>query len=176
MALVLLSNPYQLWAGPQAVNSAPTVVSYQGYLTDSSGNPLEGAVTLKFTLYDAAEGGNNLWSETQSNVPVTQGRFAVELGSQTPLNAELFEDSSRYLKVSVDQNNNGAFTDLPRQKLTSTPYALRASSVDWSGITNMPSGFADGIDDSGGISPDNLIIVAKSGGAKQHYAGLHQPL
>jgi hypothetical protein len=44
------------------------------------------------------------------------------------------------------------------------PYAFQADSVPWSGITGMPAGFADGIDDGGSVAYANVVVVAKSGG------------
>jgi hypothetical protein len=61
--------------------------------------------------------------------------------------------------------------------LASAPYALQAETADtattadsaatapWSGLTGIPSGFADGIDDVGGGNQyENVITIATSGG------------
>jgi pectin methylesterase-like acyl-CoA thioesterase len=56
--------------------------------------------------------------------------------------------------------------DLPRQQLGSAPFALQAevaASAPWSGLTSVPAGFADGVDNSS-AAYDNVIIVAKTGG------------
>ena len=64
----------------------PQTISYQGILTDNKGGPVpDGNVSLIFKLYNASEGGDTLWQETQ-NVMVTKGIFNVILGSNTPLN------------------------------------------------------------------------------------------
>jgi len=39
-------------------------MSYQGKLNDKNGVPVSGSVTMTFTIYDAATGGNALWTET----------------------------------------------------------------------------------------------------------------
>jgi hypothetical protein len=133
---------------------APALISYQGYLSDSSGEPISGTVDLRFELYADAEGGSALWSETQSNVAVGSGYFAAMLGEVTPLSASDFDSTTRYLQVSVDTGDG--FTDLPRQRLASVPYALQseeakqAASADaapWSGLSGVPDGFADDSDD-----------------------------
>ena len=63
----------------------PTVVegasggtfSYQGRLTDA-GAPVTGAADLRFRLYDASAGGNQVGSQiTDTNVTVTGGLFNV---------------------------------------------------------------------------------------------------
>ncbi len=128
---------------------APTLISYQGFLTDSNGDPMTGTVNLQFDLYATETGGSPLWSETQTGVPVSDGYFSVMLGSETPLSASDFSASERWLKVTVDG------TAMPRQQFASVPYALQAenaatsASVPWSGITGMPADFADGVDDVG---------------------------
>jgi hypothetical protein len=154
-------------AGPLQQSGAPSLVSYQGYLTDADQQPISGTVTLRFGLYASAEGGTPLWEETQSGVAVQEGLFAVLLGSSTPLNAADFDDTSRYLQVSVD--TGGGFEDLPRQQLAAVPYALQAeeaknaAAAPWSGLTGIPAGFADNVDDAG-ANYENVIIVAKGGG------------
>jgi hypothetical protein len=110
---------------------APPLISYQGILTDSGGEPISGTVTLKFGVYAAASGGAPLWEETQSGVPVSDGSFSVLLGSVQPLTTGLFDDPTRYLQVSVDvSDGGGSFTDLPRQQLASVPYALQAEQAE----------------------------------------------
>jgi hypothetical protein len=46
--------------------------------------------------------------------------------------------------------------------LTAT-LALSATQAPWSGLTGVPAGFADNVDDAGGAY-ENVIVVAKSGG------------
>jgi hypothetical protein len=97
----------------------PSTMNYQGYLTDSSGNPLNGTYTLAFRLYDAAVGGNLEWGpEAHVNVPVTNGLFQVALGSSVTLYPDDF-DEALYLAVAVD----GTWLD-DRQPLRAVPYAF----------------------------------------------------
>ncbi|MCB0096400.1 MAG: hypothetical protein KDE46_11795 [Caldilineaceae bacterium] len=167
LVLAAMIGAGRLRASALALVSAPSLVNYQGHLRDSGGNPYTGQAALKFTIYDADTGGNNLWTETYLSVPVNAGNFALKLGSVTPLSASVFDGTGRYLQLSVDLTNTDSnYTDFPRQQFTSVPYAFQADSVSWSGITDMPAGFADGIDDTGSANYENVIIVAKSGG---HY-------
>jgi|GEM_PF-2397480 len=144
---ILALGAVTVMAGPNA--QAPTLISYQGFLTGSDGNPMTGTVTLQFDLYDSETGGSALWSETQNSVTVTDGYFAVMLGEVAPIDAGDFSGSERWLQVTVDG------TTMPRQRFASVPYALQAenaasaASVPWSGITGIPAGFADGVDDVG---------------------------
>lgn len=98
----------------------PKKLNYQGVLTDNSGNPLSGAQTLTLKLYDVANGGSELWAETQS-VDVVNGVFNVILGEVTPLN--LAFDEQYWLGITVDPNP----TELsPRIQLTSAAYSLNS--------------------------------------------------
>lgn len=143
---------------------APGLVSYQGYLERSEGQPFSGAATLTFRLYEAATGGSPVWQETQGGVAVSAGFFGVLLGAQTPLDADDFAAPSRYLEVVVDLGAGP--TTLPRQRLATAPYAFQAqaaASAPWAGLTGVPAGFADGVDDAG-ADWAGVITVAASGG------------
>jgi len=135
--------------------AAADVISYQGHLTDDQDQPIDGLVKLDFSIYPTI--GDAVWSETHIDVPVTNGLFNVLLGANTPLSASHFSDPERFLEVTV---NDG--TPLPKQRLASVPYAFQADVAPWDGISGMPPGFADGVDD--GANYENVIIVAKSGG------------
>jgi hypothetical protein len=102
----------------------PQRINYQGYLTDSGGNPVNGSVNIVFSIYDLDTGGTPLWSETQT-VTVSNGSFSVQLGS---VNHSLpsFSVTPRYLGIKV--GNDPEMT--PRQLLASAPYALNADTVD----------------------------------------------
>lgn len=151
-------------ASPDAPLVAPGWMNYQGYLTTAGGLPFNGTANFVFGIYSVSIGGSPLWSETHNTVPVSQGNFSVMLGSITPLTASAFSTNPRYLQVSVDTGSGSV--DLPRQQIGSTPFALQAevaASAPWSGLTGVPAGFADGVDNSG-AAYDNVIIVAKTGG------------
>ena len=113
----------------QTGNGVPNLISYQGYLTDDSGNPIDGTATLTFGIYTDVIGGSLLWSETQPSVPISDGYFSVMLGSVTPLSSETFSEPNRYLQVGVDSGSGTV--ELPRQQFTAVPYALNAANA-WS--------------------------------------------
>jgi hypothetical protein len=164
LALVVGVAALAVAAGPSLTRSRasggiPGLVSYQGYLTDADGLPMAGAVDLTFGLYAAMNGGEAIWTETQADVPVTDGYFQLLLGSVNPLSAADFSAAERYLQVGVDDGSG--VVDLPRQRLASVPYAMQAAGAPWSGLSDVPPGFADDLD---GVEYDNLIVVAKSGG------------
>jgi collagen triple helix repeat protein len=111
-------------ARAMAATDVPTLINYQGRLTDPSGVPKNGSFTMKFTVVDA--GGSSLgWTETQS-VSVQNGFFDVQLGSVTPFPNGLFVGAPtdsfgpvRFLQVMV----NGE-TLAPNRRITSSAYAL----------------------------------------------------
>ncbi len=90
-------------AGEVGIQAQPPVtMNYQGYVTDGSGNLLDGVYTLDFSLYDAATGGFLEWGpETHANVQVIGGLFSVALGEFVPLTPEDFYEAL-FLEVSID--------------------------------------------------------------------------
>jgi hypothetical protein len=107
-----------------ASSAVPSTLTQQGRLLDSTGAPVPGSVSIKFTVYDAATGGASLWSETQ-NVTLDDGYFSARLGESTAIDATVFDGSTRYLGVQV--GNDPEMT--PRQSIVSVPYALMANNV-----------------------------------------------
>ena len=136
----------------------PNKLNYQGILSNSTGQPITGSVTVTFSLYNALTGGTAIWTEQQLVTLDKDGRFSVVLGSTKPLNPGLFTGVT-YIGVKV-----GDDAEMPRQQLTSVAYALNASTattaitaqksldtvqipkgviVMWSGtLATIPSGWA----------------------------------
>lgn len=107
---------------------APSIVGYQGRLTDASDVPLTGTYNVTFRLYDAPVGGTLIWQETHSAVSVQNGLFTAVLGQGTtpiPLNETHFTQSNRWLAVSI-----GAVEVSPRTQMTSVPFSTRVLTVD----------------------------------------------
>lgn len=74
----VLAGP--LLAGPPAADVI--TLPYVGRLTDSQGLPVaDGDYDFRFALYAGESGGDALWLETQSAVPVLDGSFSVFIGS-----------------------------------------------------------------------------------------------
>ena len=103
--------------------AVPETLHYQGYLTNAVGDPVhcpdlvacpDESFDLTFRLYDSAEGGDPLWEETHSAVPIVRGTFDVELGSQSPVDPTTLSDPT-WLGLAV----NGGGEMAPRQRLVS---------------------------------------------------------
>lgn len=106
----------------------PQVISYQGRLTDSGGDPVaDDSYSVVFTIYDASTGGNAKWTETQL-ITTNNGLFAVLLGTINPIFDTVFNGTTRYLSIEVA----GDPELIPRIELASVPYAQRVSTVDGS--------------------------------------------
>ncbi len=119
--------------------------TYQGMLK-TSGVPANGNYDFQFSLWTANSGGSQVGSTlTRIGVSVSNGLFTTELDF-----GSVWDGSDRYFQIAVRPSGGGSYTTLsPRVKLNRAPYsqlAYTALSVPWGGITGMPAGFADGVD------------------------------
>jgi len=124
VALMLLAQ--RAWAGPAALSATPGVMSYQGYLTDKNGTPINGKRDMTFGLYAQSSGGTALWNEAHTGaknaVPVTNGLFNVLLGSLKPIPSTVWDSPDLYLEVLVGRERM-----TPREQVGRVPYAMAAS-------------------------------------------------
>jgi hypothetical protein len=130
VAVALMLFAYHAWAAPgpahqsqTASNASTGLLSYQGYLTDASGEPLHGDVDITFRLYGTPSGGTALWTEAHTGanaVPVEDGLFNVMLGSLNPIPNDVWSSGARYLSLQVGDDAEMA----PRETIGSVPTAL----------------------------------------------------
>ena len=117
-----------------AAASTPSLMNYQGRLTDIAGNPLTGPYPIVFTIYDdslLSAPGNIKWQEIHGLVSVKDGLFNVILGAGTPpvpLTDGVFSGAARYLGIKVASDPE----IVPRTRLVSTSYSLRVNTLDGS--------------------------------------------
>jgi hypothetical protein len=125
----------QSGAPPADLQTSTTrLLPMSGVLVDDAGQALSGAVTVTFSLYDAADGGQLLWSETQQIKAEASGRYQTYLGMVTPLPQDAFsQEQARWLSVE------SAGRKLPRMMLVAVPYALRAADAETLGGTPLSS-------------------------------------
>jgi len=119
-------------AVPVLALNQPQRINFQGKLIDpTTNNPKIGPVSLKFCLYNDPSAGTcasgALYTEQQNNVPLTNGVFSVEIGTQTALPRELFLGASVYLGVTVVGDAAGEM--IPRQNLVESAYAFSAHQL-----------------------------------------------
>ncbi len=172
----LVFGVYQAQASERAISTLPEsaalggAFTYEGQLIRSS-EPYNGSCDFRFKLWQAQENGTQIGSEDlQDAVRVQHGLFVVTLNDGGEFgNAGIFNGQPLWLEVAVrcPAGGTGNYVTLaPRQPLTPAPYALFATSVPWSGLTDIPAGFADGVDDgssytagSGLALDDNVFSV-----------------
>src|SRR2546428_12793602 len=107
-----------------ATNAAAqtTAFTYQGRLTDG-GTSANGNYDLQFALWDSSSGGMQIGStQALPAVQVSGGVFTVTLD----FGANAFPGANRVLEISARLSGASSFTPLlPRQSITSPPYAVR---------------------------------------------------
>ncbi|MEM4134509.1 MAG: hypothetical protein QXV73_04865 [Candidatus Micrarchaeia archaeon] len=155
-------------AYPTSLTRAGRLLSFQGRLTDSLGNPISTATNVTFKLYNVPSGGSALYTAGACSItPDQDGVFSVLIGgsgySPTPpqqvcgseIPASIFtENANVYLGVTV-----GADEEMtPRQQIANVGYAINAETLQGfppgTSINNIPFINNDG---------DLLIAVATPG-------------
>ena len=162
IALLVVVTITTVGASDEPDAQIPTVISYQGFLTDAGGAPIDSTVSIVFSIYATSSGGSALWTETHGVVVVDEGLFNVLLGAEgsplspTDLNGE------RYLGIKVGSDPEMR----PRQRIASVAYALRSDEANNANtLDGMDSDeFADthSLDAADG-APVNALYVANNG-------------
>jgi hypothetical protein len=106
--------------------NVPTMINYQGFLTDQNGTVLNGPYVIWFRLYEDSTGFESIkWEEKHDAVFVKNGLFNVLLGSIDTLTAGDLA-GERYLGIQV-----GTELEMtPRMRLASVAYSLRAEEAN----------------------------------------------
>ncbi|HXG49574.1 MAG TPA: hypothetical protein VNO52_18270 [Methylomirabilota bacterium] len=104
--------------------------TYQGHLT-AFGAPAHGLYDFSFSIMDSPTGGASLGgSQIARGLAVSNGLFTVTLNA----GAGVFSGAPRWLDIMVRTNGAALFDRLsPRQPITATPYALRATEAGTAG-------------------------------------------
>ena len=134
-------------------------LSYQGRLTDTSGNAVaNGTYSVRFAIYTDAQTTDAAWIETQ-NVTVQNGVFSAILGSINPINID-FNANEYYLGIKVGTDSEMT----PRRQIAASAMALNSKRLDGKEVgTNANNILAlnstGGIDISGQIKTSGGIDV-----------------
>lgn len=176
----------------------PELISYQGMLTDSSGNPLGGAGSIycfRYSIWDSQSGGSQLWPQpalgdasttpTNSTTTVEDGVFSDELGRTDTFGALDFGanttgSSTYYLQVQVSTSSltcaSGVETLSPRQQITSDAWSQTAQSVYGSQLRTLISNNTVQIGTgSGVISGWTLLSLDVAHGSGESVGGSCSP-
>lgn len=110
-----------------APTAVPSLVPYAGTALDAAGKPLTGEIGVTFLIFKDEQGGEPLFSETQSVALNAAGHYKVQLGATLAngLPADLFATGeARWLEIQV-----AGQAPQSRVLLTSVPYALKAADA-----------------------------------------------
>jgi len=115
--LGLFGEPLPAGVKPSGVSlqSVSSRISYQAFLTNSGGAPLNGSHDLVVELWNAETGGDHLWTGTYNSQSVVDGLVDLALA----VDAADFNGQALWLALMVDGQ---ALT--PRQEILPAPYAL----------------------------------------------------
>ncbi len=159
--------------GPTAPQS--TTIPYAGLLNNAAGQPVaDGIYAFTFSLYDAPDGGNLLWTGVQTDVTVQNGSFSAALGGESGLPAAVLDRKECWLAVSVRGPSETGFTLLePRQRLqTDGPTAVDALTCPHNHFTDYwygsNSGYGLEVSNSG--TGDGIRVY--SGATAYNYAAV----
>ncbi|MFH1246475.1 MAG: hypothetical protein V1489_01705, partial [Candidatus Liptonbacteria bacterium] len=118
----------------------PQIISYQGRLSNAGGNLLGGAsgtsYYFRFSIYSASTAGTKIWptgTACTHTRTVREGVFTAGIGDTLECADVLdfnFQDyNETYLEIQVSSDDSTFETLTPRQKITSSGYAINASTT-----------------------------------------------
>ena len=98
----------------------PSQINYQGTLTDSAGNPINGTRTMTFYIYNDSTGGLSIWNEQHSSVEINDGLFRVVLGRNIPLTLDLFDGTTKWITARIAPEAFGRSARVPHTHPSAT--------------------------------------------------------
>lgn len=142
---------------------AGRVLSFQGRLTDTSGNPISSSTSIIFKFYNDGVGGTELYSSGIGSTitPDENGIFSVVIGKShgTEISPDVFtENPEVWLEITADSE-----TMDPRQQIATVAYAVNAETLQ--GMPPSASGLKDTvlvIDSQGNLNLGETSPTIKS--------------
>jgi hypothetical protein len=111
----------------------PEGINYQAIARDTTGKAMSNTnVVVKFTIWDAATGGNMLFTETQPPVNTNKyGLFTRVIGSvqNSSFQNIPWEAGDKYLEVELSTTGGSTYISMGRTQMMSVPYALYAKNA-----------------------------------------------
>jgi hypothetical protein len=95
-----------LLAGGAAEAQTPLLVGYQGAIFDASGQPVQGSADVDVAIFDASNGGSQLYAESHNGVSLVDGTFDVQIGSGTSP-AGTFDENTFFGRGGVARADGG---------------------------------------------------------------------
>ncbi len=122
-----------------AAAQTPQLINYQAVARNNSGQALANQTIKVRISLNASDGSSatTFYSETRSVTTNALGLFNVQIGASgasatfgSISNTDWTDGSqTRTIRVELDVNNSGVFTDMGSQQLVSVPFALAANSA-----------------------------------------------
>ncbi len=139
-------------AESQVPDGVPSLISYQGRLTDAAGDPVpDGEYLITFAIWSdsiSTDPGDRKWISPDCPVLVINGLFNWQLGSRVPLPPEIFvNDTALWLGVKVGDDSEL----MPRRRVASNPFAGKALYADHAGYA----------DSAGRTLSSNILVQAR---------------
>lgn len=142
----------------QSTTAVPGFISYQGKVTDASGNPIGASPTpvnrsviFRIWSHPTNSGVSELVYSEQQTVTISDGEFSALIGqgaalSDQPLGFDesgkgppslsvgatsIFAGTDRYLGVTIDDGSNAADAEIsPRQRMVSSAFSMRSKVAE----------------------------------------------
>ena len=180
MKSFLISTVVTLGCQIACAQSVPSLINYQGRLTDTNGAPLAGGnYGIQFKLWDSPTNLTGLiWAQQQDVSVQASGVFNVILGAPgggavtnpVPAVNDLafaFTASNRFLGLKVVSRNGVSISEAgeisPRQLLLSVPFAIKALSAE--SATN--AAFATNAGLAAFVAPGSITTASLTAGLIQ---------
>lgn len=108
----------------------PRTINFQGRVRDAAGAYIDGPRQCTLRIYDRPTGGTPLFTEIYP-AEFDKGTFTIVIGARTTggIPESVKFDKQYWLSCTIDNFNNGREI-LPRMRMSSSPYALRAALAD----------------------------------------------
>lgn len=166
-SILLLACAALILATPVRAD-VPENMNVQGRLTDAAGDPLPAGLKIfTFKIWDAEVGGAEVWpggpGESQTLPTDADGLWTAQVGRLLGLTEVVFQDTTRWLEVRVDDGVNPAET-MPRIKLNTNPYTYRSAS-------SQQADFADDADLLDGLDAGDFALSAHNHSAADITSG-----
>ncbi len=110
-----------------AATAVPTLIPHTGLAVSGNGKALTGEAAATFLIFKEEQGGEPLFTESQTVAVDSTGHYTVNLGASLPngLPNDLFATGeARWLEVQI-----AGEPSQPRVLLASVPYALKAADA-----------------------------------------------
>lgn len=165
---------------PKASAATSSTLNFQARLMGANGSIVpDGNYNIEFKLYNTKDSGGTsqgncsgscVWTETRTGsntVAVSNGYFAIQLGSVSPFGNGINWDQELWLTMniggtSVTPNWDGEMS--PRLKLTAVPYAFSAGQLtNQSGENRSTLGFSEQTGSNNILLPDESGVLCIQG-------------